>query len=118
MLIRVFIVLILVGSEVSRQALFGVGDEPALSTKVTFDYLAMPAGRLIPLLSEESGIPLLCSNAVARDVLLLTCRDAPLKEVMDRIAYVAGAEWVKFDGGFRLTRDLALARTQEREDTL
>src|SRR5437867_707254 len=92
--------------------------EPDLTKKVSFDHLARPAGRLIPLLAEESGIRLVCSNIVAPDVLLITARDVPLSEVMDKIAYVSGAQWTKIDGGFRLTRDLVLSRAQEHADTL
>lgn len=87
-------------------------------TKVTFQSGAVPAGRLLPLLGKSAGVSLITGPGMDADILVLGVKDAPLDEVMQRIAKVQLGRWqVRQDGSFELMANLA-ARTAQQEQLI
>lgn len=67
-------------------------------------------------LSEKSGLDLRVGPVLANEVVILKCRDRPMKIVMDRLAYVLHGEWMKEGQRFTLTRGVVLRRRLEQEE--
>ncbi len=91
-----------------------LGQEGALSAKVTFEARAASADRVLEALSEACGTRLTCSTAVAKEVLAVKVREAPLSELMDRIATAASAVWRREGSSYRLIRTQEIEK-RERE---
>jgi hypothetical protein len=87
-----------------------------VSQKVTFSAPAARASVLLKRLGEQTGIPLETSPQTKDEVLLLRVKDVPLKEILDRIAQVADADWKPEGGGFRLTRPSEKANAAARAE--
>ena len=84
------------------------------SQKVSFSAPAGIAKNLLPELSKAAGVNFLTSPQTAGEVLLIDVKDVTLKDLMERIAKVAAAEWKQEGESFRLIRSQALAAQQER----
>jgi hypothetical protein len=95
-----------------------------VAQKVTFSAPAGRASVVLKKLGEQTGIALETSRQTEDEVLLLSFKDVPLKEVMDRIASVADAEWKPEGSGFRLSRpsekqsEAARKELETRTDTI
>ncbi|MDR3688644.1 MAG: hypothetical protein P4L46_04635 [Fimbriimonas sp.] len=86
---------------------------------VTFDAPASRAKVLFPQLSKAMGFALDTSPQTEDEVLLIHVKDVPAKDLMDRIAKVANAEWRPEGSGYRLIRTPQLtkqATSRELED--
>lgn len=59
---------------------------------------------LLQSLSKKTGVDFRCNAALEDEVLFVTVKDAPIRELMDEIAQVTHASWEKADGGFFLRR--------------
>lgn len=81
-----------------------LGRAQDVSQKVTFSAPPGRASVLLKKLGEQTGTLLETSNQTKDEVLLLNFKDVSLKEVMDRIATVANADWRTEGAGFRLVR--------------
>lgn len=80
---------------------------------VAFSAPGEPALRLIPELGKAVGLRMEASPAMAREVLLVRVKDAPLADLLKRIAEATGGEWEHKDGVYRLGLSGPLA-AQER----
>ena len=74
-------------------------------TTVTFSAPAAPASRLLPELGKAAGVRMEAEPRVAPEVLLVQVKDAPVGDLMARIAEVSGGEWTVKDGVYRLGID-------------
>lgn len=81
----------------------GVFAQPV--TKVTYRTVAVPAEVAIKGLSDKAGVPLWIAPTLFDKTLLIDVKDAPLKDVMDRLAYSCDGLWEPSGNGWRLVRD-------------
>jgi hypothetical protein len=85
--------------------------------KVTYVSSGISAGKALKELSPKVGLTLLASPATENDVLVLSLKDAPVKEVLEKLAWAVGGTWKKEGEALRLARtseDNAAERTRER----
>ena len=90
---------------------------PSLARPVTFDKPAMPLARLLPALGRSAGVDLAAAGNVAKDVALIKVKDAPLGEILRRLAEEDGAEVEATKTGFRIVKTPASER-KERQAAL
>jgi multimeric flavodoxin WrbA len=80
--------------------------------RVTFQMEAAPVKRVLETLSKQVGLELITSPQTANDTLLISVKEVPLSDLMQKIAQVCSAEWVQARGAYRLVRPPAI---QHRE---
>jgi hypothetical protein len=95
---------------------------PDLNQKVTLDMRAVQGVTLMRELSRKTGISFEAHNAAATDRYLVTVRDVPLKQLMDKLAEAETGVWQHFgDNEFQLVRDrknIEKEQRDERENTI
>ncbi|HEY3779678.1 MAG TPA: hypothetical protein VGL56_01245 [Fimbriimonadaceae bacterium] len=95
-------------------ALLACTQTQSLAKTITFDEQAGTADHVLQDLSKPSGIQLKTSREMAKEVLLISVKDAPSAELLKRIATVTSGQWVEQDGELRLVADQG-AREKERQ---
>jgi hypothetical protein len=90
---------------------------PDLNQKVTLDMRAVQGVTLMRELSRKTGISFEAHNAAATDRYLVTVRDVPLKQLMDKLAEAETGVWLNAgDNQFRLVRDRAKIEKEQKDD--
>lgn len=95
--------------------LLGQGPTADLQTPVTFTHRAAPIGRVLAQLSERTKIKFEALPAVAGDVVLVSVKDVPLQDLMQKIATVTSAEWRQDGDIYRLAPSAGI-RNREAQD--
>lgn len=93
----------------------------AIAGKVTYSTAGAPTGKVLKELSAKTGMSLSTSPATERDVLVISVQDAPVKELLAKIAWAVGGSWKQEGDSLRLARtseDTAAERARERASTL
>lgn len=86
-----------------------------MAQKVTLRSPAKSAKALLAELSQSTGVAMTTAPQTAGEILLLSVTNVPLKDLMNKIAEAAGAEWQQDSAGWRLIRSQGLANKQDRE---
>lgn len=89
--------------------------EDPMQKRITLDLPATTAKNLMPILQKETGVAFNVTPQTANDVLLISVKDVPLSQLMERIADIDNAEWTKDSTGYRLIRSQGLANKYDRE---
>jgi len=84
--------------------------------KVTFKARAARAERLLKELGAKAGVPLSATATTADDVLLISVKDVPFQQLLDKIAAVENATWIKEGEGYRLDRTAEQRRADEASE--
>ena len=84
--------------------------QPNLTFKSNFE----PLGTVIERLSAETHIPMGAFGDVKAYPIYISVKDVPVKELLDRIAAISGAEWEKKGDSMYLSAPQALRRQQEK----
>lgn len=85
---------------------------------VTFTDHGSCLSKLVPELGAATGLKLAVAGAIKNEVACLRVENAPIKEVLDRLAHVAGAAWTaETDGTFILGPSIP-ARTAQRNSDI
>ena len=88
--------------------LFLTPQQVDLSKKITFQSRAQRLERLIPELSKASGVPMKYTLKTENDILVIDVKDVSIKALMDKMAEVDQAEWLKKpDGTYSFERSEA-----------
>ncbi len=66
-------------------------------------------------LSNKTSIPFGFDPKLAKEVLAISVKDMPLRDLMDRIAHVTLGEWAKAGDGYRLIPSAEKAKTEQQE---
>jgi len=77
---------------------------------ITFSAPASRAAVLLPELAKSVGFELKTTAQTEDEVLLIQVKDVSIRDLMDRIAKAANAEWRKEGKGYRLIRPTTLSR--------
>ena len=97
--------------------LCAVGQQDRLRQPVTIEAPAQSLKHLLQSLSAQAGVKLLASSAIESEIVLVSVRDMPLRDLMTHLAAVVDAEWVRQrDGSYRLMRSTRIAQARRRED--
>ncbi len=70
--------------------------------------------KVVERLSAQTQIPMLARGDIRTYPVYLNVKDAPVKETLERLAAVVGAQWVQKDGSWYLSQDQDLRATQEK----
>jgi hypothetical protein len=95
--------------------LFGQGPAVDLQAPISFEHRAAPVSRVLASLSEKSKIKLEALPAVAGDVVLVSVKEVPLQDLLQKIATVTSAEW-RQDGEIYRLVPAAGIRNREAQD--
>ncbi|MCO5298215.1 MAG: hypothetical protein M9921_15310 [Fimbriimonadaceae bacterium] len=87
-----------------------------VAQKVTFSHVAAPTRVLLPLLSAQTGVPLVVAGAAADEIVVIRVKDAVLNDVLKRIAEVTSCDWKAEGDGFRLVTANAARSIEERTE--
>ena len=87
--------------------------EPNLQTKVTLKLNATRAKPALEELSKAAGFPLMSAQVLDNEVLVINVADAPIGELMKRIANVTASQWEREGTGYRLVRSEIKMREEE-----
>jgi len=87
------------------------------SKHISFAAPASRASVLLPELSKQFGFPLLTVAQTENEVLLIQVHDVSIKDLMDRIAECANAQWKKEGSAYRLVRPASLSNKAEAKET-
>ena len=97
--------------------LCAVAQQDRLRQPVTIEAPAQSLKHLLQSLSAQAGVKLLASSAIESEIVLVSVRDMPLRDLMTHLAAVVDAEWVRQrDGSYRLMRSTRIAQARRRED--
>ncbi len=86
-----------------------------IDQKVTFEHGTASVQEVVRALAEKTGSPLAVPPALGNEFVFVSVKDAPLKEVLDRIADVTACEWKEKDHKLWLTRSAAKLRQEEKD---
>jgi hypothetical protein len=93
-----------------------------LNQKVTLDMRAVPGSALVKELSRKTGITFEAQDAAATDRYLVTVREVPLTQLMDKLAEAETGVWLHAgDNEYRLVRDrkkIEKEQNDERENSI
>lgn len=84
--------------------------QPTLSFKSNFE----PLGKVIERISAETRMPMAAFGDIKAYPIYINVKDVTAKELLDRIATVAGAEWEKKDNSLYLTSNQSLKTQQQK----
>jgi hypothetical protein len=87
-----------------------------LAIRLSPEYRATRAPVIAKELGDKAGIRLQVEPRFTNEVLILRAKDITLKELMDRIADVCDAGWVRSEEGFTLKRSPQKQRELEQLD--
>lgn len=94
-----------------------VGNGLAQTTdKLTLKTGVVPLATLLKELSTASGLTLDSIPRFRGEVMLLDVKDAPVNDVLERVAKAVGADWEKIEGGYRLVLSTETERRQREEE--
>lgn len=88
----------------------------ALPLVVDFSAPAAPASRLVPEIGKAYGVTLEVAPTLAREVLLIQAKAAPLNDLLERVATVTGGEWEGRDGVYRLVLSAGAVAKERRTE--
>jgi hypothetical protein len=94
---------------ISLAAVMGY-QRPNLTFKSNFESI----GKVIERLSAETGSPMAAFGDIKAYPIYINVKDVSEKDLLDRIAAVAGAEWEKKGDSYYLSASAALRQKQER----
>ena len=63
--------------------------------KVTYVSSGIAAGKALKELSPQVGLSLLASPTTENEILVISLKDAPVQEVMAKLAWAVGGSWKK-----------------------
>ena len=84
--------------------------QPALSFKSNFE----PLGKVIERIAAETHMPMAAFGDIKAYPIYINVKDVSVKDLLDRIATVAGAEWEKKDNSLYLTANQSLKTQQQK----
>jgi hypothetical protein len=88
-----------------------------LQQLITYDQPAQTVKQLLADLSKQTGVRLFAPSPIDDEIVLVSVKQMPLKELMDHLAYVTDGEWFQQkDGSYHLVRSPKLARERREQD--
>lgn len=86
------------------------------SKRVSYRSTAATLGKVLPEIGAKAGIDLRPAANIADELLLVRVEDAPVGELMTKIAQAVGAEWVQEGDIYRLARPNSIIESERRAE--
>ncbi|HMS55780.1 MAG TPA: hypothetical protein PKA27_10300 [Fimbriimonadaceae bacterium] len=96
--------------------LFTLAVAQDLTKTISYESPAVTLGTALDGISEKAGVRLTSPGLLERQLILVRFKDAPVSEVMKRVAEVAGGEWQPTNPGFRLVRTPAVQKALDEKE--
>ncbi|MEN3000283.1 MAG: hypothetical protein ABDI19_00380, partial [Armatimonadota bacterium] len=97
--------------------LTGRAQDDPLSQRVTYDQPAQTVKQLLESLSRQTGVRLFAPSPIDAEIVLVSVREMPLKELMDHLATVTDGEWFRQpNGSYHLVRTPKITRERRQQD--
>lgn len=93
--------------------ILGQQSQADLSQKVTYRHAAAPVRVILEELSAATKVPLGAAANLNNEILLVSVKDLPLKELLDKIAEAAAGEWTVEGAKTYLTRSSARLKAED-----
>jgi len=90
----------------------------AVPSTVTIVEPGAPLSRLMPRLAQATGQPLAVSEALRKEVLCLDVHDAPVEELLRRIAQVTAGAWAASKDGLTYLQPSGAARARQHAEDI
>lgn len=87
---------------------------PRTHDSVTFRHQVASVSQVVQALGKQVGLELSVAPALVNEPVCVAVRDVTLKDLMERIADVTGADWIKGTRGLTLAPSITKAREQSR----
>ena len=84
--------------------LFTLSAKQDLTKPVDYETRAKPTSAVLLDLSKKTGVEMFCTPDLDNEPLILKLNHVPLKNAMDKIAFVFAGEWKKHENGYQLQR--------------
>ena len=97
-------------------AFAAVSSSQTAAPKITFSTVAVPVDRALEEISKQAKTKLTASPIVARDVIIVSAKNASLDDLKAQIAKACSGRWEQVEGGEMLLPDLALRRQEEQKE--
>jgi len=81
-----------------------LASQQGLSKPIEYTTRAKPIADVLIDLTKQTGVNLICTPDLENEPVILKFHQVPLKEAMDKIAYVFGGEWKQRDKEWQLER--------------
>jgi hypothetical protein len=87
-----------------------------LNTPINYDETAKLVPAVLTELTKQSNVQLTATSEAAKEVLLITVKDLPLKSLMDKVAFVTSCRWESKGAGHTLVPDTTVRAKEENEE--
>ncbi|MCS7066393.1 MAG: hypothetical protein NZL85_09000, partial [Fimbriimonadales bacterium] len=95
----------------------GGAQEDPLTQPITYDRPAQTVKQLLEALSRQTSVRLFAPSPIDTEIVLVSVREMPLKELMDYLAAVTDGEWFKQpNGSYHLVRTPKITRERRQQD--
>ena len=84
--------------------------QPLLTFKSNFESV----GKVVERISAETKMPMAAFGDIKAYPIYINVKDVPVKDLLDRIASVAGGEWERKDNSYYLTANSSLKTQQQK----
>jgi len=85
--------------------------------KVSFYPNAAPAGKVVAELAKTLGVKMFATKEMNKEIIFVDVNDVPTEDLLQRIARVSSAKWLKENNQYTLVED-DQKRKQERQEEL
>lgn len=82
---------------------------------ITFKSNFEPLGKVVERISAETQIPMAAFGDLKGYPVYINVKDVSVRELLEKLADVAGAEWEKKDNSYYLTADSSVRNQQEKK---
>ncbi|HWA82905.1 MAG TPA: hypothetical protein VG820_05710 [Fimbriimonadaceae bacterium] len=93
--------------------MLGQAKDAGLDVKVTFKSTGATVPRLVEQLSQVAHVPMMAPAAFQSDIVAVRVKDAPLKDLLDRIGDLTAGVWEMKPEGYVLVRSSEKLRAEE-----
>ena len=76
----------------------------SLTKPIDYTTRAKPISQVLAELSKQTGVQVFCTSDLDNEPVILKFNHVPLKDAMDKIAYVFAGEWKQHQNGMQLQR--------------
>ncbi len=95
--------------------LFALASRPQAAT-ISCTCAGIDVKTAVAEISRISGRPLSCAPNIGPDVVVLVAKDAPVQDVMAKLAEATAGEWKDTGAGMKLVRSASALREEEKAD--
>jgi len=93
---------------------FSVSLSPLKQQAISYSTVATPISRVLEDFGKQFHLKLFARGDMGRQPIIISVKDVPVKDLLEKVAKVAYGTWVEGDGGYELRRDEAAIQAAEK----